>query len=195
VNNINSGTVSSTNQYTSAQTITFAVNNSPGTLTYTAPSGASETVARRKWDLWVGTTKDFDEQDILDTTQTLSCFKIVYGSASSTVVFDNLLMTSLSTNAVEESASMPKSFTLEQNYPNPFNPSTEIRFGVEESATTKLVVYNFLGQEITTLFNGVAESGRLYKVTFDGSGFASGVYFYRLDSGRKSAVKRMAILK
>lgn len=91
--------------------------------------------------------------------------------------------------------SAPRQFTLSQNYPNPFNPTTEIQFSVENTGPTTLEVFNTLGQKLMTLFTGMAESGRYYRVSLTASELPSGVYFYRLTSGTRSELKRMLLLK
>ncbi len=77
----------------------------------------------------------------------------------------------------------PGYFKLEQNYPNPFNPITKIRFDIPPykggKGDVSLVIYDILGREISTLVNEPLAPGT-YEVEWDGSGFASGVYFYRL---------------
>ena len=60
--------------------------------------------------------------------------------------------------AVDEIAEVPKAFDLMQNYPNPFNPSTNIRYDVPSNANVKIIIYDILGREVTTLVNGC--SGR-----------------------------------
>jgi len=94
-----------------------------------------------------------------------------------------------------ETENVPKVFALHQNYPNPFNPSTEIRFTVEKAGPATLKVYNMLGQEVASLFNGMAQPGRYYIEKFSADKLASGVYLYRLESNNKSAVSRMLLLK
>ena len=89
----------------------------------------------------------------------------------------------------------PGKFTLAQNYPNPFNPSTMIEFAVPQSGRATLKVYNLLGQEVKTLFDGDAETGRIYTALFDASDVASGVYFYTLRSGGKVDTKRMVLMR
>ena len=89
----------------------------------------------------------------------------------------------------------PKEFVLLQNYPNPFNPSTEFKFSVEQSGLATLRIYNVLGQEVATVFNDIAEAGRYYKVKLDGTQLASGMYFFKLESGHKSDIKKMLLLK
>lgn len=89
----------------------------------------------------------------------------------------------------------PVEFSLYQNYPNPFNPSTEIKFSVEANGPTTLSIYNTLGQEVFALFKGIAEAGQYYSVKLDASNFASGMYFYKLESGQKTEMKKMLLLK
>jgi len=57
------------------------------------------------------------------------------------------------------------------------------------------VVYDALGQEVATLFDGIAEPGRFYSVRFSGTGLSSGVYFYRLTAGTQVDMKRMVLMK
>jgi hypothetical protein len=90
---------------------------------------------------------------------------------------------------------VPAGFGLQQNYPNPFNPETSIRFTVAAAGTASLVVYDALGREVSRLFDGVAEPGRLYSVRFDGAGLSSGVYFYRLSAGTQTDMKRMVLTR
>jgi len=90
---------------------------------------------------------------------------------------------------------VPMEFALYQNYPNPFNPSTTILFTVPVREETTLKVYNILGQEVAVLFNGIAEAGEYHRIVFDASRLASGIYFARVQSGGKTLLKKMALLK
>jgi hypothetical protein len=92
-------------------------------------------------------------------------------------------------------AEVPLVFSLKQNYPNPFNPSTTILFTVEKTGRATMELFNLLGQRVATLFDGVAEPGRMHTVKFDGGHLPSGTYFYRLQSEGKSDVKRLMLLK
>jgi ligand-binding sensor domain-containing protein len=85
-------------------------------------------------------------------------------------------------------------FSLEQNYPNPFNPTTSIHFSISGKGTTTLRVYDLLGREVQTLLNDELPAG-LHQVTFDGSGLASGVYFYRVQSGGHAETRRFVLLR
>ncbi|HDQ43993.1 MAG TPA: T9SS type A sorting domain-containing protein [bacterium] len=88
----------------------------------------------------------------------------------------------------------PKSIRLGQNYPNPFNPVTQIRYTVAEPGFLSLKVYNLLGEEVAILFEGKRHPGE-YTAFFDGRGLESGVYVYRLESDRYSAIRKMTLLK
>ena len=90
---------------------------------------------------------------------------------------------------------VPTGYTLSQNYPNPFNPTTTINFSVEKNTRASLRVYDILGRHVTTLFEGVAESGQMYRITFEGKHLASGVYHYVLQSEGRRDVRRMILLR
>jgi len=93
-----------------------------------------------------------------------------------------------------ESEALPKQFALYQNYPNPFNPQTRIDYSLPEAAHVKLVIYDVVGREVAKIVDEVQEAG--YKsVTFDASALPSGVYYYRLQAGTFTDVKKMLLLK
>jgi len=92
------------------------------------------------------------------------------------------------------STEIPDGYRLYQNYPNPFNPVTKINYELRVTSYAKLVVYDIMGREITTLVNEKQSPGT-YQVEFDGSGLSSGVYFYRLNAGEFRETKRMMLVK
>jgi len=102
---------------------------------------------------------------------------------------------SFSKTAEVEVAVRPNDFALSQNYPNPFNPTTSISFSVEKNEVATLKVFNTLGQVVSTLFNGQAEAGKTYNVSFDASKLSSGIYFYNLTQGKNSITKKMTLMK
>jgi hypothetical protein len=83
---------------------------------------------------------------------------------------------------------------LDGNYPNPFNPHTVIRYQLSVFGTTRLAVYDILGREVAVLVDGPMPAG-IHTVTFNASGFASGVYVYRLEAGSQTFTRRMTLLK
>lgn len=89
---------------------------------------------------------------------------------------------------------IPAAFELSQNYPNPFNPSTTITYSLPNNNDVVLEIYNTLGQKVATLINQKQTAGT-YNVTFDASNLATGVYFYRLQSGNFMEVRKMMLLK
>ena len=90
--------------------------------------------------------------------------------------------------------SVPNKYELEQNYPNPFNPATKIQFAIPKSGQVALKVFDISGREVQTLHNGYLNAG-YYETTFSGAGLASGIYFYRLESGSYTEIRRMAFIK
>jgi hypothetical protein len=89
----------------------------------------------------------------------------------------------------------PGAFVLAQNYPNPFNPSTQIEFVVPQRGYTTLKVFSIVGQEVATLFDGMAEACKIHSVLFDARSLPTGTYFYTLGSAGKLQTKRMILLK
>lgn len=102
---------------------------------------------------------------------------------------------------IEITNSDPLVFKLSQNYPNPFNPSTTIGFEIPYSSHVTLKIFDVLGNEIHTLADQEFSEGN-YQLEFDasdplrgGAGLASGMYFYQLQFGSKSFIKKMLYLK
>ncbi len=85
-------------------------------------------------------------------------------------------------------------YSLSQNYPNPFNPTTKINFALPKQGFVSLKIYDITGREIKILVNEVKQAG-YYTVDFNGSHLSSGVYFYKIQSGDFSSVKRMVLIK
>ncbi len=93
-----------------------------------------------------------------------------------------------------EDNTLPRTFSLSQNYPNPFNPGTTIRYTLPRSTHVVLSIYNVLGQKLETLIDEHQFAGE-YIAFWDGSRFASGMYFYRLVTDQAVETKKMILLK
>jgi hypothetical protein len=89
---------------------------------------------------------------------------------------------------------LPSSYSLDQNYPNPFNPSTTFRFSIANDEWVTLSLFNAIGQRVNTLINRDMKAGK-YEFSFNLSRLSSGIYFYRLDAGNYSAVKKLVLMK
>ncbi|MBV6511484.1 MAG: hypothetical protein FMNOHCHN_00964 [Ignavibacteriaceae bacterium] len=99
-------------------------------------------------------------------------------------------------SAVEaEIFGVPLIFSMNQNYPNPFNPETTLEFTIPEDGLTELRIYNALGEQVETLLRKELKAGELHKVQFNASRYASGVYFARLNFGKKQLVRKMLLMK
>ncbi|GEM_PF-2145502 len=99
--------------------------------------------------------------------------------------------------SVEErsnSAHLPTTLKLYPNYPNPFNPQTTIRFQLQKSEKVKLSIYNINGRLVKTLLNGFKRAGE-YRVVFDGSKLASGVYWCKLSNDKTLRTIKMLLIK
>ncbi|MCK4371595.1 MAG: T9SS type A sorting domain-containing protein, partial [candidate division Zixibacteria bacterium] len=96
-------------------------------------------------------------------------------------------------------ATLPGTAQLHQNYPNPFNPTTTISFSLSRTTDVSLTVYNALGQKVKQLACARLPAG-IHACEWDGSSdgggsVASGVYFYRLQTGETSHSRKMLLLK
>ena len=92
---------------------------------------------------------------------------------------------------------VPSAFRLYDNFPNPFNPVTTINFDIPtstENGNTKLIIYDLTGRVISELIDAELRPGK-YSVKWDASAYASGVYLFRLESGRFSDIKKMVVVK
>jgi hypothetical protein len=106
----------------------------------------------------------------------------------------SLLADTVATGVEENGGVTPTQIRLNQNYPNPFNPATVISGEWPAEGDVKLVVYDLLGREVTTLIEGRYPAGR-YHFSFDGSWLPSGTYFYRLTAGGIPETRKMQLVR
>ncbi len=110
------------------------------------------------------------------------------------IVLKTATLTEIQPLGVTQNDLKPDHYGLAQNYPNPFNPSTVIEYSIANGGNVKLTIFNVLGQEIRTLENGYKEAG-IYHINFNASDLPSGIYYYRIESGGFTSVKKMILLK
>ncbi len=98
------------------------------------------------------------------------------------------------TDIETDEAGLPAQFALSQNYPNPFNASTTIQYSLLEASQVKIEIYDILGRKVETLVQGEQPAG-YHQVIWDASDQSSGVYFYRIQTGKNVETKKMVLLK
>jgi tetratricopeptide (TPR) repeat protein len=130
----------------------------------------------------------------LEATLVALQWNIQTGSPRLSISPPHLSAAGLPKSKVSQSNGLPTDFALGQNYPNPFNPSTTISYAVPADTHVRIKVYDVLGREALTLVDGPIQAG-YHQVQCDGSGLASGVYLYRMESGHYVAVKKFLLLK
>jgi M6 family metalloprotease-like protein len=152
-----------------------------------------------------------DEQltmyDGQDPTETCDLDKVAYvykitaidNQNLESVKSDSSRMQGFENNCYEQNLSkqgvnnLPQKFSI-FNYPNPFNPSTQIKYELPKSSFVTIKIYNAIGEEVAKLINEFKSSGS-YSVTFDGSNFGSGIYFYSIEAGQFKETKKMVLIK
>ena len=101
--------------------------------------------------------------------------------------------------AVPTSEILAKGIRLDANYPNPFNPATTIQFELPFAQQTRLTIYLVDGRRVVTLVDQFSPAGRQEivwnGVDEHGRQVPSGIYFYRLEAGKYSETKRMALIR
>jgi hypothetical protein len=91
-------------------------------------------------------------------------------------------------------SAVPTEYQMYQNYPNPFNPVTNIKFDVPKSGLIKIKIFDLTGKLVDVLVNGEMKAGS-YEVKWNGTNYASGIYFYKFESVDYTKVERMVLIK
>jgi M6 family metalloprotease-like protein len=104
------------------------------------------------------------------------------------------VQTTVTTTGVAEDQDRPGTFVLLQNYPNPFNPMTVVSCQSPVAGHLKMTVYDILGREVAVLMDEWKEPGK-YRVRWDASHCASGIYYCRLEAGDVLEMKKMILLR
>lgn len=153
-------------------------------VTQAGPFDISMVIAAGPYDIYSGESVDVAFVIAADTT--------LEGVAASVIAARNKYRDLIT--SVEDETTIPEVYSLAQNYPNPFNPSTVIKYNIAEAANVKIKVFDILGREVRTLVNTYQQPGS-YNVDFNGSGLSSGMYFYSIEAGSFSDVKKMMMIK
>lgn len=181
--------------------------NTPLTFTWYSPSSGFGP-GRLDLIFYTGSVMELENSYTLFTktlsTDTLTAYNLERGDSES--ASDHLPLVAdfkiIEVTGFEEQApGTPNGFGLKQNYPNPFNPSTTIVYSIPPtgkkavaSRKTTLKVFNLLGEAVTTLVDKQQKPGN-YEIKFNPSDLASGVYFYRLQTGEHTASRKMALIE
>jgi hypothetical protein len=117
----------------------------------------------------------------------------VYGNYESDPVILQVNMTDTDNNLI------PDVTILQNNYPNPFNPETRINFSLHQETHTVIGIYNLKGEKVRNLVNEILPAAR-HSILWNGKDdrgqtVCSGIYFYRMQAGNYSAVRKMIMLK
>ncbi len=183
--------------------ITIRMQNIPMLMTkmmrwYRDPNGGNKTKSTSKFvkdenGRWIF---DYDRRKVEYFNDTLSCN---YYASEQPVSTDGKVVGStdwkyLGVVSVNNQSLIPNLFSLEQNYPNPFNPSTEIKYSVATAGQVTIKVYDLIGREVATLVNEVKQPGT-YTAQWNANSFASGVYFYKMNAGNFTDIKKMILMK
>ncbi len=182
----------------SGNTLTVEIYDAPFS-TVDVIGDATKILATQNYDDASGSnTGDFIEQSITfnssSSTTVVLFISNDWENGSSSVNVDDFSIEEADPVSNDLEEVLPKTFVLDQNYPNPFNPSTNISYTLNESAQVKLEVFNMIGQKVATLVNAKQSAGN-YNFTFEANGLTSGMYFYRIEAGSFSDVKRMTLIK
>jgi hypothetical protein len=121
-------------------------------------------------------------------------YRVVGKNANGTMYGPPQAFTPHSVTAVAEHPSRPMISALYQNFPNPFNPTTNFKYVVDEGGTVTLKVFDILGKEVATLVDAYRHPGE-YTVSWSAANLASGMYYYRFETGKFISVKKLMIVK
>jgi hypothetical protein len=94
---------------------------------------------------------------------------------------------------------MPAAYQLFANYPNPFNPTTTISYALPEAEHVELSIFNLQGKLVARIVDAEQPAG-FHSATWDsrdrhGNRVSSGVYYYRLETGKFVDTRKMILLQ
>jgi len=117
---------------------------------------------------------------------------------SGDVDLDDITITNYNAVSVEEGVIIPSEYILHQNHPNPFNPSTVISYSLPKASDVQIIVYDQLGREVATLFDGIKDAGNhniVWNTTEHTFKLSSGIYIVQLKSANIIKSIKAVLLK
>jgi hypothetical protein len=144
-------------------------------------------------DLPVTTAYYIDEECVL-THNNFYVVTAVYEGSIESSFSNEALLAQLIVDIDDDQDALPAEFELLQNYPNPFNPLTTIQFNLPKQAHVNIAIYDILGRRVETLVDDDRTAG-YHQVTWNASGYASGIYFYRISADDFDESRKMIMLK
>jgi hypothetical protein len=186
--------------------ITGATNNIPPGSAIDILSIKYSPQGNQEWLItYNGPQNDADAGGVLEIDKQNNILVLGYSHSSSQIVDYVLIKYSQLSGIKTLNNEVPFTYSLSQNYPNPFNPITKIKFSLPFPTkggvwNVRLIIYDILGREIANLIpslRGGQEGLKpgTYEVEFDGSNYASGIYFYSLQTDGFSETKKMVLMK
>ncbi|NOS84677.1 MAG: T9SS type A sorting domain-containing protein [Ignavibacteria bacterium] len=154
-----------------------------GTANYSRVFKIPCNTASGTYDLYTALWYDKNNNNTIDGSDFVVSTKITSAAITISPIGINIISTEI-----------PDKFALLPNYPNPFNPVTKIKFDIPNPAYTKIIIYDLSGRVVANLVNEQLKPGS-YSVDWNGTGFASGVYFYSLVTDEYTETKRMVLIK
>jgi len=142
---------------------------------------------------WIWREIEIDLSNYANHNNVVFAWRYV-GNDGDLVAIDNVQITYGTVDVDDEDNTMPSEFSLQQNYPNPFNPTTVISYAIPTQSHVTLSIYNALGEKVAELVNEVQTAGT-YKVNFNATNLASGLYLYRIQAGNFVQTRKMMLLK
>ena len=167
----------------------------------TMPGGAVLQALRvRSDDIYTSPSPPFYKRVISYSFITKSGAKVDVSAVDTTAPNNGIIFTegvswrSTGIVGIENEDQIPTEYSLSQNYPNPFNPSTTINFTLPSSEFVTLKIYDLLGREVAALVNEEKSAGS-YDINFNAFQLSSGIYFYNLQAGSYTEMKKLTLIK
>jgi len=184
----------------------YKINHLTGTYTLVGQTGLGTVVNSIFFDescKLYGTVNVTGSNDNFISIDTVKATGTVIGSVGLKKISGMAYLPGKLTDVKNSNNTVPKEFSLSQNYPNPFNPTTTINYSIPQAGSVKITIYNLLGENVKTLFDGNKTAGN-YQINWNsaddsGNRVVSGIYFYEMkfssENGSFTDIKKMSLLK